>query len=181
MNLFILNKAIILLITDSQSAPKTRQIAADLLSGTTLVEQKYQKFLTRCLLDRERVGIGLSHDMSALFRFWSFFLRNNFNRLVSDQCLWLYLVSIVQRSHVARKVYEEFRRLAREDAAAGFTYGMECLYRYYSYGLEASFRRGPFDDFQKFVLEDYKSGSLLMRLRILFLVLLGCFFIIQTI
>ena len=35
---------------------------------------------------------------------------------------------------------------------------MECLYRYYSYGLETSFRRGPFEDFQKFVLEDYQKG-----------------------
>ncbi len=56
-------------------------------------------------------------------------------------------------------VYEEFKDLARSDNVAGFSYGMECLYRFYSYGLEKYFRRGPFEDFTKYVLEDFKNGE----------------------
>lgn len=38
-------------------------------------------------------------------------------------------------------------------------YGVECLFRYYSYGLEKKFRKEVFDDFQEQTLSDYKNGQ----------------------
>ena len=39
-------------------------------------------------------------------------------------------------------------------------YGLECLFRFYSYGLEIKFRPEIFKDFEGETLADYNSGHL---------------------
>ena len=39
-------------------------------------------------------------------------------------------------------------------------YGLECLFRFYSYGLEKKFREDLFQDFQEETLRDHDSGCL---------------------
>ncbi|TRY99108.1 hypothetical protein DNTS_021540 [Danionella cerebrum] len=104
-----------------QSLPKFWHPSHELLRENGFTQQVYHKYRRRCLNERKRLGVGQSQEMNTLFRFWSFFLRDNFNRKI---------------------------------------YGLECMFRFFSYGLERRFRPDIFQDFQKETIQDYEKGQL---------------------
>ncbi|KAI8105759.1 hypothetical protein M9434_000341 [Picochlorum sp. BPE23] len=122
------------------SAPiqKFQHPSYQLLEENGFTQMKYKKFHDRCIEERAQKGVGLSEEMNTLFRFWCYFLRDNFND----------------------SMYEDFKKYALDDSEQGYHYGIECLFRFYSYGLEAQFSKKIYKEFEEFVLKDQEAGQL---------------------
>jgi hypothetical protein len=100
-------------------------------------QTRYTSLLASSLEARKQVGLGNSALLKALYKFWSHFLRQQFNK----------------------QMYQDFKTLALEDLSAKSTYGLNQLIRFYANFLPSHFKPDLFKDFQDATLKDSQSGN----------------------
>ncbi|KAL7670545.1 hypothetical protein ACOME3_005480 [Neoechinorhynchus agilis] len=120
--------------------------------------QSYSQFKQDCLAERTTLGPFKSEKMHHIYRFWSFILRDRFNRKMYEDFKRL----AIQRAGwvLNGRIFIELNWSALEDSMDGYRYGLECLFRFYSYGLERQFRDDVYRDFETLTLRDYDDDHL---------------------
>ncbi|KAH0787636.1 la-related protein 1B-like [Histomonas meleagridis] len=113
-------------------------ISHELMADGFFVEAKYIQFKEKAVAERARLGIGQSSEMNSLYCFWCFYLREHFDA----------------------EMYQEFLTFAREDYSSNSHYGMECFFRFASYGLEIFWNEDVFKDFESEALRTYRRNDL---------------------
>ena len=110
--------------------------SAALLRNSGFKQIAYEAWRARALAERAARGPGRCDEANSWYRFLSYFLRIASTRPCTPT------------SSAA----------ATADAAAGARYGLECLFRFWSYGLEKRFDAALYRDFESAVLADFESG-----------------------
>mmetsp|Transcript_788 Transcript_788/g.1394 ORF Transcript_788/g.1394 Transcript_788/m.1394 type:complete len:221 (+) Transcript_788:126-788(+) len=104
-------------------------------------QKVYDNYRRKAMDDRKRRGPGKSQEMNTLYRFWSYFLRDH------------------SQGQEYKHLYSDFKNLAMEDAKNSYFYGLQTIFRFYSYGLEKNFEMAKWQDFQELILSDITFGN----------------------
>lgn len=123
--------------SESPTSDNEEHINHEFLENGQFNEEKYLSFKEKALEDRATLGAGKSHLMNMLFCFWCFYLRDHFEN----------------------DMYVEFLTYAREDRSLGATYGIQCFYRFCSYGLETNWNIEVYETFEDEAMSDYWKGN----------------------
>jgi len=123
--------------SDDSSIPNFQHISHNLLIQNGFSQCKYITLLSKSIEERKDLGKGKSPLMNILYKFWSHFLRHQFNK----------------------QMYNDFKKFALEDLAEKFSVGINNLVRFYNQVLQTKFKQELFDDFQQIALKDIENGN----------------------
>lgn len=122
---------------ESATSDNEEHINHEFLENGKFDEEKYWAFKEKAIEERANLGAGKSHLMNMLFCFWCFYLRDHFEN----------------------DMYIEFLTYAREDRSLGANYGIQCFYRFCSYGLETNWLPEVYETFEDEAMSDYWKGN----------------------
>ncbi|KFD46528.1 la domain protein [Trichuris suis] len=140
----------------SMTMPMLEHPCSSLLRENGFVQEVYSSWRLKCLEVRHHCGIG-TLEMNTLHRFWSYFLRENFNRsMYGLECLFRFYSYGLQRKF-RPEIYRDFMKQTIDDVKRHELYGLEKFWafmKYYKYS-----RRLEVDEFLRTELNKYKSLS----------------------